>query len=35
MRAELAGGAAFLTVPVERDELLTVIEGCLKRGSVS
>lgn len=33
MRAELAGGSAFLTVPVDRDELVTVIQGCLKRGA--
>ncbi len=35
LRAEIVGGAAFLTIPVDRDELITVIEGCLKRGKAN
>jgi CheY-like chemotaxis protein len=33
LRAEMVGGAAFLTVPIEPDELLTVIQGCLERAA--
>lgn len=33
LRAEIVGASAFLTVPVEHQELLTVIRGCIARNS--
>jgi len=34
LRAEIVGASAFLTVPVDHQELLTVIRGCIARNSV-